>query len=68
MPDPGHRSVLLKEALDALALRPGGTYVDATFGAGGHAALLAGELGGRGKLIAMGKDADGNVTGSMQSR
>jgi 16S rRNA (cytosine1402-N4)-methyltransferase len=42
---------------DALAVSPGETIVDATFGAGGHAALLASDLGGRGKLIAIDQDA-----------
>ena len=37
-------------------MRPGETVVDATFGAGGHAALLAHELNGRGKLIAIDRD------------
>src|SRR6266576_2905498 len=39
-----------------LAERPGETVVDATFGAGGHAALLAADLQGRGKLIAIDRD------------
>ena len=37
-------------------MQPGETVVDATFGAGGHAALLAGDLQGRGKLIAIDRD------------
>src|SRR5579875_416740 len=57
--DPGHRSVLLKEALDALALRPGGTYVDATFGAGGHSRAILERLGPSGKLAAF--DVDPSV-------
>lgn len=36
----GHRSVMLREAVDALAPRPGGRYVDATLGGGGHAEAL----------------------------
>jgi 16S rRNA (cytosine1402-N4)-methyltransferase len=40
----------------ALDVHPGDTVVDATFGAGGHAALLAADLGGRGKLIAIDRD------------
>ena len=39
-----------------LAVRPGETVVDATFGAGGHAALLAADLRGRGRLIAIDRD------------
>ncbi len=34
-----HRTVLLKEAVEALAVKPGGVYVDATFGRGGHSRL-----------------------------
>jgi 16S rRNA (cytosine1402-N4)-methyltransferase len=52
-----HVPVLAAEVRDALAVSPGETIVDATFGAGGHAALLASDLGGRGKLIAIDQDA-----------
>ena len=51
-----HVPVLAEEVRELLAVRPGGTVVDATFGAGGHAALLAAELHGRGKLIAIDRD------------
>jgi 16S rRNA (cytosine1402-N4)-methyltransferase len=51
-----HVAVLAQESLDALDVRAGGTYVDATFGAGGHAALILGALGAAGRLI--GLDAD----------
>jgi 16S rRNA (cytosine1402-N4)-methyltransferase len=50
-----HTAVLLPEALEWLDVRPGGTYVDATFGAGGHATGIALRMG-RGRLIAL--DAD----------
>jgi 16S rRNA (cytosine1402-N4)-methyltransferase len=52
-----HVPVLANEVREALAVRPGQTVVDATFGAGGHAALLAADLKGRGKLIAIDRDA-----------
>jgi 16S rRNA (cytosine1402-N4)-methyltransferase len=42
---------------ESLAVRPGETVVDATFGAGGHSALLVADLQGRGKLIAIDRDA-----------
>jgi 16S rRNA (cytosine1402-N4)-methyltransferase len=51
-----HVPVLAEEVRGALAVRPGETVVDATFGAGGHAALLAVGLAGRGKLIAIDRD------------
>jgi 16S rRNA (cytosine1402-N4)-methyltransferase len=53
---PLHTSVLAIEALDALAIVPDGTYVDATFGAGGHTRLILERVGPRGRVIAF--DAD----------
>ncbi len=53
---PLHTPVLATEALDALAIVPGGTYVDATFGAGGHTRLILERLGPHGRTIAF--DAD----------
>jgi 16S rRNA (cytosine1402-N4)-methyltransferase len=51
-----HVPVLAEEVLSALAPQPGNTIVDCTFGAGGHAELLAGRLRGDGKLIAIDRD------------
>jgi 16S rRNA (cytosine1402-N4)-methyltransferase len=51
-----HVPVLAAEVRRLLAVQPGETVVDATFGAGGHAALLAADLRGRGKLIAIDRD------------
>jgi 16S rRNA (cytosine1402-N4)-methyltransferase len=51
-----HLPVLADEVRELLAVRPGETVIDATFGAGGHAALLAADLQGRGKLIAIDRD------------
>jgi 16S rRNA (cytosine1402-N4)-methyltransferase len=51
-----HVPVLANEVRESLGVEPGETVVDATFGAGGHAALLAGDLQGRGKLIAIDRD------------
>ncbi len=53
VPPAGHISVLLAEAVDALAVRAGGTYLDATFGAGGHARSIV-ALGGR--VVAFDRD------------
>jgi 16S rRNA (cytosine1402-N4)-methyltransferase len=51
-----HIPVLAEEVRRLLAIRPGETVVDATFGAGGHAALLASDLRGEGRLIAIDRD------------
>lgn len=51
-----HVSVLLDEAVEALAVRPDGTYVDATFGRGGHSRAILARLGGQGRLIALDRD------------
>src|SRR5262245_1765633 len=51
-----HIPVLADEVRGLLAVRPGETVVDATFGAGGHARLIAEDLQGRGKLIAVDRD------------
>jgi 16S rRNA (cytosine1402-N4)-methyltransferase len=51
-----HTPVLADEVRELLAIEPGETVVDGTFGAGGHAALLAADLGGKGKLIAIDRD------------
>jgi 16S rRNA (cytosine1402-N4)-methyltransferase len=51
-----HVPVLAAEVRELLAVRPGETVVDATFGAGGHASLLAADLHGRGKFIAIDRD------------
>ena len=51
-----HVPVLAAEIRDSLAVQPGETVLDGTFGAGGHAALLAADLQGRGKLIAVDRD------------
>jgi 16S rRNA (cytosine1402-N4)-methyltransferase len=53
----GHVPVLLKEAIDFLAIRRGGTYIDATLGLGGHSAEIAKRLGPQGHLIGFDKDA-----------
>jgi len=51
-----HVPVLAEEVRERLAVQPGETVVDATFGAGGHASLLACDLAGEGKLIAIDRD------------
>ena len=51
-----HVPVLAEEVRELLAVRPGETVVDGTFGAGGHSGLLAADLEGNGKLIAIDRD------------
>jgi 16S rRNA (cytosine1402-N4)-methyltransferase len=51
-----HVPVLAEEVREALAVQPGDSVVDATFGSGGHAELLAADLRGDGKLIAIDRD------------
>jgi 16S rRNA (cytosine1402-N4)-methyltransferase len=51
-----HRTVLLAEAVEALAVRPDGVYVDATFGRGGHSRSILARLGPAGRLIALDRD------------
>jgi 16S rRNA (cytosine1402-N4)-methyltransferase len=52
----GHVPVLLKEAIDFLAVKRGGTYLDATVGLGGHSYEIAKRLGAPGHLIGFDKD------------
>ncbi len=51
-----HVPVLLQEAIDFLAVRRGGTYIDATVGLGGHSIEIAKRLGAPGHLIGLDKD------------
>jgi 16S rRNA (cytosine1402-N4)-methyltransferase len=53
-----HIPVLLHEALNALAIKPGGVYVDCTFGGGGHSREILKKLGTNGKLIVFDQDED----------
>jgi 16S rRNA (cytosine1402-N4)-methyltransferase len=53
-----HTTVLLHEAVDGLAIKEDGVYVDATFGGGGHSRLILEKLGPKGKLIAFDQDED----------
>jgi 16S rRNA (cytosine1402-N4)-methyltransferase len=53
-----HDPVLLTECMDLLALRPNGTYVDVTFGGGGHSRAILERLGPDGRLFAFDQDPD----------
>ena len=51
-----HVTVLLHEAVDALAIKPDGVYVDGTFGRGGHSRAILERLGPNGRLMAIDRD------------
>lgn len=51
-----HISVLLEEAIDGLAIKPAGTYLDGTFGRGGHSRRILDLLGPQGRLFAIDRD------------
>lgn len=53
-----HEPVMLSESIDALEIKPDGTYVDVTFGGGGHSKAILEQLGPKGRLIAFDQDAD----------
>ena len=53
-----HEPVLLQECIDALDIKPGGIYVDATFGGGGHSRAILEKLSHDGALVAFDRDAD----------
>ena len=53
-----HKSVLLKETVDSLCIRPDGIYVDGTLGGGGHAFEVCRRLGSGGRLIGIDQDQD----------
>lgn len=58
-----HQTVLLDEAVDALDLHPGGVYLDATFGRGGHSALMLARLDDSAQLYATDRDLRAIETG-----
>lgn len=53
-----HNSVLLKESVGALDVKPEGVYVDVTFGGGGHSREILSRLGEKGRLFAFDQDPD----------
>jgi 16S rRNA (cytosine1402-N4)-methyltransferase len=62
--DRGHVTVLAREAVAALAIDPAGIYVDATYGGGGHSALILEQLGPAGRLIAFDADPVARLRGN----
>jgi len=61
---PAHLSVLLEEALDALAVKQDGFYVDATYGRGGHSRAILERLGPGGRLLALDRDPQAVAAGA----
>ncbi|TXT25052.1 MAG: 16S rRNA (cytosine1402-N4)-methyltransferase [Rhodocyclaceae bacterium] len=59
-----HVTVLLEEAVDALAIKPDGIYVDATFGRGGHSRRILSELNEKGRLVAVDRDPQAIAAGA----
>ena len=53
-----HTPVMLEECIEGLNIRPEGTYVDVTFGGGGHSRAIMAKLGATGRLLAFDQDAD----------
>ena len=53
-----HIPVLLKESLQALSIRPEGTYIDVTYGGGGHSREILGQLNPKGRLFGFDQDID----------
>jgi 16S rRNA (cytosine1402-N4)-methyltransferase len=63
-----HQPVLLQETLEGLAIRPEGSYVDCTFGGGGHSRGILGRLGPKGRLYAFDQDSDARLNMPDDSR
>jgi len=57
-PDFKHQTVLLNEAVEALAVKKDGLYIDATFGRGGHSSLILKNLSADGRLLLIDKDPE----------
>ena len=60
-----HAPVLRNAAIDALAIRADGSYVDATFGRGGHAGEILGRLGEEGMLTAIDRDPEAEAAAAL---
>lgn len=61
MPDDYHIPVMLNECIDGLNINPAGTYVDCTFGGGGHSRAILEKLAADGRLVAFDQDSDAAV-------
>jgi len=63
-----HRPVMLAEAIEGLRIRPEGTYVDVTFGGGGHSRAILDALGPEGHLYAFDQDEDARANAFDDAR
>lgn len=63
-----HVPVLLHESVEGLAIKPSGTYVDCTFGGGGHSRLILEKLGPEGRLVVFDKDEDAKANAPHDPR
>lgn len=61
-----HRSVMLQQAVESLAVQPSGVYVDGTYGRGGHSQLIIDHLASDGQLVAIDKDVAACEHGRQQ--
>ncbi len=61
-----HQSVLLAEAIDGLAIKADGYYIDGTFGRGGHSAAILAKLGANGRLVAIDQDPEAITYGRQR--
>lgn len=63
-----HLPALASESIEGLNIKPDGIYVDATFGGGGHAALILGALGDKGRLYGFDQDEDARANAPADER
>ena len=63
-----HKPVLLHQTVDGLAIDPSGTYVDVTFGGGGHSKEILNRLNDQGRLFAFDQDADAQANALEDGR
>jgi 16S rRNA (cytosine1402-N4)-methyltransferase len=59
-----HVTVLLEEAVESLAIKADGVYMDGTFGRGGHSRLILSKLGEKGRLVAVDRDLQAIAAGA----
>ena len=63
-----HVPVLLKESIEGLSIKPKGTYLDLTFGGGGHSAKILEKLSDGGKLLSFDTDEDAFLRNKINNK